>query len=125
MDKLVVLFILSLTIILVISVGVKLYQAKKNDGVITKQELEDIVLSFRTGIASILLKYTALNKKEDNEKREFIESELKNKISNNSSLTDLEKQVMLENIDTVIDIIIDKESDLLEEASVKAEEKRN
>lgn len=125
MDKLVVLFILSLTIILVISVGVKLYQAKKNDGVITKQELEDIVLSFRTGIASILLKYTALNKKEDNEKREFIESELKNKISNNASLTDLEKQVMLENIDTVIDIIIDKESDLLEEASVKAEEKRN
>ena len=125
MDKLVVLFILSLTIILVISVGVKLYQAKKNDGVITKQELEDIVLSFRTGIASILLKYTALNKKEDNEKREFIESELKNKISINSSLTDLEKQVMLENIDTVIDIIIDKESDLLEEASVKAEEKRN
>ena len=125
MDKLVVLFILSLTIILVISVGVKLYQAKKNDGVITKQELEDIVLSFRTGIASILLKYTALNKKEDNEKREFIESELKNKISNNSSLTDLEKQVMLENINTVIDIIIDKESDLLEEASVKAEEKRN
>lgn len=121
-DKLIFIFIVFLLASLVISIAIQLNKAKKNDGVITKEEIQSIIMFYRDGICDILTKYIAVSDMPDVDKYDYIKEQFIEHVEKNPIMSDSEKVLITENMDTIIEFIVDNEK-LIEQQALKVVEK--
>ena len=116
------ILLIVLIVVLLGTVGEKLYRAKKNDGVITKDEVAEIVDTFRAGICNIITKMMEVSEKKkisSTEERDYVKKQLTEQILNNTVIKETEKQLIVNNMDEIIDFIIKNKEEILEKEKTK------
>ena len=112
------ILLIVLIVALLGTVGVKLYKAKKNDGVITKDEVAEIVDTFRSGICNIITKMMEVSEKQKvgpDAEREYVKKQLTEQVLNNTVIKENEKQLIVNNMDSIIDFIIKNKDKILQD----------
>ena len=108
------LLLVFLVAILIFTVGVKLYQAKKNDGVITKDEVEDIVRFLGDGTVNILQQLINVKPLDKDQKTITLQKEIL-KIVKESSATEVQKKFVIDNIDIITQKLISSTDKVLDD----------
>ena len=103
-----------LVAILIFTVGVKLYQAKKNDGVITKDEVVDIVRFLGDGTVDILQQLINVKPLDKDQKTITLQKEIL-KIVKESSATEVQKKFVIDNIDIITQKLISSTDKVLDD----------
>ena len=107
------LLIAILVIGLVCSVGKQLYDAKKNDGAISKDEVFGIMQSVMTKSVSMFSDFNSFSTITDTtSKRTYVAKKFSESIYN-SSLPENEKELLANNMDATVDFILDHADEII------------
>ena len=102
-----------LVISLILSVGKQLYDAKKNDGVISKDEVIGILQAVMTKSVSMFSDFNSFGEITDTTaKRTYIAKKFSESIYN-SALPDNEKALLANNMDASIDFILEHADEII------------
>lgn len=104
------------------SVGAKLYYAKKNDGVITSDEVKNIVKDLGDSAVEILQELITVKGLSKIEKRSVLQKEIIKSISD-SPLTENQKNFVNDNINLITDQLIEKSNKVLDDIISKKVDK--
>ena len=107
------LLIALLVVTLIGSVGKQLYDAKKNDGVISKDEVFGIMQSIMSKSVSMFSDFNSFSTITDTTaKRTYIAKKFSESIYN-SSLPENEKELLSKNMDATVDFILDHADEII------------